>query len=62
VLIYLIASITLVIWMMLYGLFFREQITAWFANRFGKDKPPISDNASTEPAEPLNYSIRPKDE
>ncbi len=61
VLIYLIASFTLAIWVILYCLFFREQLTAWFANRFGKDKPPVSDTASTGPVEPLNYSIRPKD-
>lgn len=61
-LIYLLASITLVIWVMLYSLYFRGQIAAWFDNRFGKDKPPVSDNASTEPVEPLNYSLRPKDD
>lgn len=61
-LIYLLASITLVIWVMLYSIYFRRQLTAWFANRFEKDKPPVSDNASTEPVEPFSYTLRSKDE
>ncbi|MBS1102578.1 hypothetical protein JK202_06040 [Gluconobacter sp. Dm-62] len=61
-LIYFLALITFVIWAALYCLYFREQIATWFANRFGKDKPPHSDETATGPVQPLDYTSHLKNE
>jgi len=61
-LVYFLALLTFIIWVTLYGIYFREQITAWFVNRFEKDRTPPSDDASAQPAEPLNYDLHSQNE
>lgn len=61
-LIYFLALITFVVWVALYGLYFRDHIKSWLENRFGKDTPPSSADASTDPIKSLDYSVRPKDD
>ncbi|GAD11341.1 hypothetical protein J4P41_02270 [Gluconobacter sp. NFX36] len=46
----------LVVWIGIYTLYFRKQIAVWFANRFEKDKTPVSDT----PAEPIRYKPEPE--
>ena len=51
---YFLAFITFVIWVVLYSLYFREPLKAWFANHFEKDKPLPQTDGDT--IEPLSYA------
>ncbi len=62
-LIYSCVGITFIVWVAIYLLYFREEITAWFNNHFGKDHHEVS--AGDEQAEsqlPFNYTSSPKDD
>ncbi|WP_139064342.1 hypothetical protein [Gluconobacter morbifer] len=36
---YFLILLCIIVWPTVYCIFFREQISDWFANRFGRDKP-----------------------
>ncbi|KXV07128.1 hypothetical protein AD931_10780 [Gluconobacter oxydans] len=61
-LIYSLVGLTFIIWAGIYFLYFRQQVIAWFSNRFGKDNPaPVEDNAP-EAQLPFSYTPPPKDD
>lgn len=61
-LIYSLVGLTFIIWVGIYFLYFRQQLIAWFSNRFGKDRPaPVEDN-TPEAHLPFSYTSPPKDD
>lgn len=53
---FFLVLLCIAIWVALYGLYFRQEIRAWFENRYGKDNPP----ETQEPPEPLKYPESPR--